>query len=74
MVTGVTTAEKLRAVVDESGLKQKFIAEKVGISEAALSSMLNGNQKIDVDTFFAIAVVVRKTPSEIYEYQKGAYQ
>ena len=72
MVTGVTTAEKLRAVVDESGLKQKFIAEKVGISEAALSSMLNGNQKIDVDTFFAIAVVVRKTPSEIYEYQKGA--
>ena len=68
----MTTAEKLKAAIDESGLKQKFIAEKVGISEAALSAMANGNQRIDVDTFFAIAVVLRKTPSEIYEYKKGA--
>lgn len=66
------TAAKLREAVDASGLKQKFIAEQVGISETALSAMLNGNQKIDVDTFFAIAVVLRMTPDEIYEYRKGA--
>ena len=65
-------AAKLKAAIDASGLKQKFIAEKVGISEAALSNMLNGNQKIDIDTFFAIAVVLRMTPDEIYEYRKGA--
>ena len=66
------TAAKLRAAVDASGLKQKFIAEKIGISETALSAMLNGNQKIDVDTFFAIAVVLQMTPDEIYGFRKGA--
>lgn len=66
------TAAKLRAAVEASGLKQKFIAEKIGISETALSQMLNGFQKIDIDTFFAIAVLLRMTPNEIYEYRKGA--
>jgi len=66
------TAMKLREAINQSGLKQKFIAEKVGISEAALSAMLNGNQKIDVDTFFAIVEVLRMTPDEIYGLRKGA--
>ena len=65
-------ATKLKEAIEKSGLKQKFIAEKVGISETALSSMLNGNQKIDVDTFFAIAVILRMTPDEIYGFRKGA--
>lgn len=66
------TAKKLREAINQSGLKQKFIAEKIGISEAALSSMLNGNQKIDVDTFFAIVEVLRMTPDEVYALRKGA--
>lgn len=65
-------AEKLREAIEERGVKQKFIAEKVGISESALSSMLNGNQKIDIDTFFAIATVLHMTPDEIYSFKKGA--
>lgn len=65
-------AEKLREAIEERGVKQKFIAEKVGISESALSSMLNGNQKIDIDTFFAIATVLHMTPDEIYSFKRGA--
>lgn len=65
-------AEKLREMIDERGIKQKFIAEKVGISETALSAMLNGNQRIDVDTFFAIAVVLKMSPDEIMSFKKGA--
>lgn len=65
-------AEKLRAAIISRGLKQKFIAEKTGISEAALSAMLNGSQKIDVDTFFKIAGVLKMTPDEIYEFKEGA--
>ena len=65
-------AERLKKAIEANGLKQKFIAEKVGISEATLSAMLNGNQKIDVETFFAIATVLRMTPDEIYEFRKGA--
>lgn len=66
------TAEKLNDAIAESGLKQKFIAEKIGISEQALTNMLKGRQKIDIDTFFAIAVVLRMTPDQIYSFRKGA--
>ena len=64
------TAVKLKEAISKSGLKQKFIAEKIGISEAALSTMLNGNQKIDVDTFFSIVEVLRMTPDEIYRLRE----
>ena len=67
-----TLAEKLADAIDESGLKQKYIAEKAGISEQALSAMLNGRQKIDVETFFAVAVVLHLTPDQIYAFRKGA--
>lgn len=60
------TAEKLRDAIDGRGIKQKFIAEKVGISETALSMMLSGKQTIDVDTFFRITEVLSMTPDEIY--------
>lgn len=65
-------AEKLSKVIQQSGMKQKFIAEKAGISEQALSAMLNGRQKIDVDTFFAIATLLRLTPDQICSFQQSA--
>ena len=65
-------AERLREMIDERGLKQKFIADEIGVSETAFSAMLNGRQKIDVDTFFAIAGVLRMSPDEIVAFKKGA--
>lgn len=65
-------AERLREMIDERGLKQKFIADKIGVSETAFSAMLNGRQQIDVDTFFAIAVVIGMSPDEIVAFKKGA--
>ena len=67
----MTSNETLDRAIDESGLKKKFIAEKVGISEQALSAMTCGRQKIDIDTFFAIAVVLRMTPEQIYAFGSG---
>ena len=64
-------SEKLREAINARGLKQKYIAEKIGISETALSAMLNGNQKIDIETFFAIATVLQMTPDEIFSFMKG---
>lgn len=65
-------AERLREMIDERGLKQKFIADEIGVSETAFSAMLNGRQRIDVDTFFAIAGVLRMSPDEIVSFKKGA--
>ena len=65
-------ASRLKEAIKARGLKQRFIAEKVGVSEQLLSQMLNGDVKIDIDTFFAIAVVLHLSPDEIYEFRKGA--
>lgn len=65
-------AEKLRAAIEARGMKLKFIAEKVGISQTALSMMLNGNQRIDVEVFFKICMVLQMTPDEICNIGKVA--
>lgn len=62
----------IRDAIEDSGLKQRFIAEKTGISEQALSAMINGRQKIGAEEFFAICKVLNKSPEELYHYKKGA--
>ena len=56
-----------RAIAD-SGMKQKFIAEKIGMSEPTFSAMLAGKRKIDVDEFFKICVVLKMRPEVLYNY------
>lgn len=63
-------AEKLTAAIEARGIKQKFIADKLGISESALSAMLKGRQKIDIDTFFGICSLLQMTPDEIYAFRR----
>lgn len=64
----------VRQAIEDSGLKQRFIADKAGISEQALSAMINERQKIGVDEFFAFCQILGKSPEELYHYQteKGA--
>jgi antitoxin component HigA of HigAB toxin-antitoxin module len=62
----------LKAAIDSRGVKQKWLANEIGVSETALSAMLSGKQKIDVETFFAIVTVLRMTPDEICALKKGA--
>lgn len=56
-----------RAVAD-SGMKQKFIAEKIGMSEPTFSAVLAGKRKLDVDEFFKICVVLKMRPEVLYNY------
>ncbi len=63
--------DRVRAAVDDSGLKQKFIAERIGVSEPTFSAMLSGGRKIDVDEFFSLCQVLKKTPDELYRYNRA---
>lgn len=60
--------ERVRAAVEKSGLKQKAIAERIGVSEQTLSAMLSGRRKIDVDEFFKLCLVLGLAPNELYGY------
>lgn len=59
----------ISAAVSDSGLKQRFIAERIGVSEQVFSAMLAGKRKIDVDEFFGLCQVLNKTPEELYHYK-----
>ena len=68
--------ERVCAAVKESGFKQKFIADKIGVSEQTFVAILNGTRKISVDEFFGLCGILGKSPNELYgftpEPSKGA--
>lgn len=63
--------ERISAAVADSGLKQKYIANRIGMSEPTFSAMLAGKRKIDVDEFFRLCQVLKKTPEELYRYERA---
>ncbi len=66
--------ERINAAVEDSGLKQKYIADRIGVSEPTFSAILSGKRKVDVDEFFSICQVLQKTPEQLYYYQKQSPQ
>ena len=71
-----TVHERVCAAVKASGFKQKFIADRIGVSEQAFGAMLNGTRKISVDEFFGLCGILGKSPDELYGFNpvpsKGA--
>lgn len=59
--------KRLRDYIREHGYKQKVISEKTGISENALSNILDGKRKCEVNEFFLICKAINATPDEFIE-------
>ena len=62
--------ESIRAAVVDSGLKQKFIADAIGMSEPTFSAVLYGKRKVDVDEFFKLCQVLKMSPTDLYSYKR----
>lgn len=54
--------ELLRKTILDRGYKQSVIAQKAGVTPAALSMMLLGRQRMDVDVFLKICAAIREEP------------
>ena len=61
--------DRVCKAISDSGLKQKFVADKIGMSEPAFSALLAGKRKIDVDEFFRICTVLKMRPEVLYNYE-----
>ena len=61
--------DRICKAVADSGMKQKYIAERIGVSEPTFSAMLAGKRKIDVDEFFGICEALKMEPDDLYHYQ-----
>ena len=59
--------EKLRKELEEQGRKQKWLCEKVGITDFQLTQHLNHGLPLTSDKKFAIAEVLGKTIKELFD-------
>ncbi|RVU69835.1 MULTISPECIES: helix-turn-helix transcriptional regulator [Lactobacillus] len=54
--------EILSKYLDEHGIKQSFVAKRMGISSATFSSRLHGRLNFDADFAIAVAKALRIDP------------
>ena len=63
--------DRIRAAIRDSGLKQRYIADRTGLKEQFLSAILNGSRRVTADEFFSLCQVLNMTPEELYNYQSN---
>lgn len=54
--------EKVRAYIDEKGLKQVVVAEKAGIPNVTFNAMMNGRRTMYADDLRAICLALNVSP------------
>lgn len=60
-------AKKLKAYINEHGLKQTYIAEQSGIDVKTLNAILNGYIRLSVERLEAICKVLNVSPKIFLE-------
>ena len=50
--------EALKKCIEEKGIKQRHIAERLGINENTFSQMITGKRKIEADEFIDICLCI----------------
>ncbi len=54
--------EKVRAYIDEKGLKQVAVAQKAGIPKVTFNAIMNGKRKMYADDLRAICLALNVSP------------
>lgn len=58
----------MRECVKASGLKQRFIAEQIGVAEKTLSYILTGRTKCSIDVYANLCAALNKPLAEFIRY------
>ena len=61
--------ERVAEYVQNSGIMQKFIAEKTGLSTVKVSNILNLNQKMTADDLELFCRALKKQPSDFMDIE-----
>lgn len=62
--------DNVKIIIVKKGFKQKFIAQKMGISEKKLSDILNGRKVIDVNIIELFCRALDVCPNELFGYDE----
>lgn len=58
--------QNIRRIMQEKGLKQKYVADKSEFTEQEFSNMLNGRKRIDVSYISRICFALDVQPNELF--------
>ena len=61
--------EKVRAYIDDNGLKQVVIAQKSGIPNTTFNAILNGKRTLYADDLRAICLALNVSPETFIEFK-----
>ncbi len=61
--------QKVRAYIDENGLKQVAVAEKAGIPKNTFNAILNGKRTLYADDLRAICLALNISPELFIEIE-----
>lgn len=67
----LTPADRIRDYLRKNGIKQKFVAEKIGMNVRTLSSKLNKHVRLNVDDIEKICGVLNCSPNTFLKPKKG---
>jgi len=63
--------EKVRAYIDDNGLKQVAVAKKCGIPNATFNAILNGKRTLYADDLRAICLALNVSPETFVELKSA---
>ena len=63
--------QKVRAYIEEHGIKQKVVAEKAGISAVTFSAIMNGKRTLYAEDLRAICMALNVPPETFIEYKSA---
>ena len=70
MALSFRIVDRIHDILEEQGLKQKDLAEKLGKSESEISKWMRGTHNFTIDTLASIEVVLGAPVLEVY-HPKG---
>jgi len=59
--------QKVRAYIEEQGIKQKEVAQKTGISTVTFNAIMNGKRTMYADDLRAICIALDVSPENFIE-------
>ncbi len=62
--------EKVRAYIDENGIKQVAVAQKAGIPKVTFNAIMNGKRTLYADDLRAICLALNVSPELFIEVRK----
>lgn len=63
--------EKVRAYIEQHGLKQKVVAERAGISNTTFNAIINGKRTMYAEDLKAVCLALNVSPELFIDTQGG---